>query len=74
MCKQCVIDLERWMATGELPEAWKPEPVTDEFDAQVDEINRDMAEHFAELDAELSGSAEPPRGGWLSNLSRYGEP
>ena len=63
MCKQCVIDLERWQATGELPPAWEPEPepVTDDFDSQVDELN-------AELDAIESGSVEPPALGWVNQI------
>lgn len=63
MCKQCVDDLERWHQTGELPPAWAPEPnpVDAAFDAQIDEINR-------ELEAIESGCVEPPRLGWLINI------
>ncbi len=62
MCRQCVIDLERWQATGELPPAWTPEPDgVDEFDRQVAEVN-------AELEAIESGSVEPPRFGWINQI------
>ncbi len=48
-------DLDHFFRTGEIPEPWAaiaPEPVDAEFDARVDEINR-------ELDALESGSEEP---------------
>jgi len=66
MCKQCVEDLERWHATGELPPAWEPSPAMTEaeqrrFDKQIAEIN-------AELDAIESGAAEPPSLGWVSRI------
>lgn len=67
MCKQMDQirnDLERFNATGELPEAWTPEvEVTDEeFDRRVDEINREM-------EAIESGCVEPPRFGWLIQIN-----
>lgn len=67
-------DLRMFQLTGELPAAWEPEPaeptryVDDtEFDRRISELNR-------ELEEIESGCVEPPRFGWLSNLSRYGEP
>ncbi len=64
MCKQAdqiKADLERFIATGELPDAWQVDD--EEFDRRVDEINREME------DIE-SGSVEPPRFGWLIGVGR----
>jgi len=58
-------DVATFHATGELPAAWTPE-VDAEFDARVDEMNRELEQ---EREAIESGSVEPPRFGWL-NMSR----
>jgi hypothetical protein len=66
------LDIQRWLETGELPAAWAPEIDDD----QLDEMNRDeaMREWQREQDQIEAGCVEPPPGGWLCQLSRYGEP
>lgn len=38
---RCANDVRRFEATGELPPPWTPE-IDEEFDARVDEMNRDL--------------------------------
>ncbi len=65
--KRISAEYHRFHATGEIPPAWGPTRWVDdeEFDREVDEINREL-----ELETELveSGSAEPPRFGWITNI------
>jgi hypothetical protein len=74
-------ELAHWEETGELPAAWEPEPDCScsrggnaafcECQGNAPEINdRELEEMNRELDEQLSGSVESPRGGWLSNLRR----
>ena len=77
-------DLDHFFRTGEIPEPWAaiaPEPVDAEFDARVDEMNRELedvmgvspltlseGEHRAELEAIESGCVEPPALGWINRI------
>lgn len=68
-CGYC-FECEEGQACTVAPSALELARHQSEFDARVDEINRDpeIAAHLAELDAIESGCAEPPVGGWITNI------